>query len=121
MLGPVDLEINVPVQGYYATWDTAFDPTTSNIWTAATSRLVGAEDAAGNTMRYVIHRMCRDTGAVATTGPCVTISSGGTGSTKGGGSYGSKPLTGSSQVYYRITVRTTGPKNTVSYVQAMIY
>ena len=30
------------------------------------------------------------------------------------------PIAAASQVYYRITVRITGPRNTLSYVQAVI-
>lgn len=118
--GPVDLEVDAPTEGYYASWDSAFKPGKSGIWEAGKSKLVGAEDKAGNTMRYVIHRMCPDTGP-QNASPCVTVASATSKGSKGGSTYGSKPLTGSIQVYYRITVRADGPRNTVSYVQAMIY
>ncbi|HLU77230.1 MAG TPA: hypothetical protein VKZ48_04930 [Burkholderiales bacterium] len=118
--GPAELEASDATQGYYATWEPTFDPATSAIWEPNTSRSVGAADDAGNTVRYVIHRMCDAAGALKDV-DCVTVASGGLGGSKGGGCYGCKAFTGSSQPYFRITVRTTGPKNTVSYVQAMMY
>jgi Tfp pilus assembly protein PilX len=74
-------------------------------------------DQAGNSFQYVIHRLCNGSGPQAgagcsdslvvtaenhcdeTTTPC---------------------LKAFSPVYYRITVRVTGPKNTVSYVQTVV-
>lgn len=75
-------------------------------------------DASGNNVSYVIHRLCKTTGpaasSVCTPTPALTA---GAGSSKGAGSIA---LDYSSQVYYRITVRVDGPKNTVSYVQSVI-
>ena len=118
--GPVTLENNVAAQGYYAAWDTAFNPFTSNIWTTPNAVRQLAPDAAGNTVRYVIHRMCNGTGSV-TGVPCVTVSGTGSGSSKSVVVAGETPLSGTAQVYYRITAQIAGPKNTLSYVQAMIY
>jgi hypothetical protein len=51
----------------------------------------------------------------------VRTSLGGTvGGTQGGATYGSAALPSTSQIYYRITTRVTGPRNTVSYVQVMV-
>jgi hypothetical protein len=75
-------------------------------------------DASGNTVSYVIHRQCLTagiaTGASCTPTPPLTA---GQGSSK---SAGTIALNYSAQVYYRITVRVDGPKNTVSYVQSVI-
>lgn len=86
--------------------------------------------ASGYTVSYVINRMCNapgDPNAVAaadgiTPMICPTYVSPGTktGSTQLGASYGSAPLSGSPQHYYRITTRTTGPRNTVRYTQAFV-
>lgn len=77
-------------------------------------------DPAGNQVRYVVHRMCDAAGAPASVN-CVRTSTGGTGtSTKAGATYGSFALPTTSQIYYRITARSTGPRNTVSYVQLMV-
>jgi hypothetical protein len=48
----------------------------------------------------------------------VTISDPGKGGPK---EAGSKALVGTAQVYFRVTARIEGPKNTVSYVQTMMY
>ena len=135
--GPVTLESSAPASGYYALWfddensngvkdaGEDFDPVTSALWKTS-GRTVkvggGAPDNAGNSMQYVIHRMCSRTGAVMAPGApagqeCVTLDDPGKGGPK---MAGAKPLIGTSQVYYRITARVDGPKNTVSYVQAMV-
>ncbi len=107
-------------RGYFANWDTAFDPATFN-WTDL-STTVGT-DSAGNTVQYVVHRLCRNSNesANAPTQQCVSISGTGASSSKGGASYGSTPLSGTLQVYYRVTARVAGPRNTVSYVQSVMY
>jgi Tfp pilus assembly protein PilX len=108
------LEPNWPVCWGTANW---LDPT------KAVQVNSGAYDAAGNRVSYVIHRMCAVAGAIAGTGApanqeCVTLTDPGKGGPK---EAGAKALTGTSQVYYRITARIEGPKNTVSYVQTMVY
>ena len=42
------------------------------------------------------------------------------GGSKGGGGYGDKTISSKSQVYYRITTRAKGPRNTASYTQSTI-
>lgn len=77
-------------------------------------------DPAGNEVRYVIHRMCELAGNPGSVN-CVRTSLGGTtGGTQGGATYGGAALPTTSQIYYRITARVTGPRNTVSYVQVMV-
>jgi Tfp pilus assembly protein PilX len=135
--GPVTLEARNPVRGYYATYNDVepplaagqtFNPLTwgESNWRNA-SRAVqvngGTPDAAGNRVSYVIHRMCALAGPIAGSGApanqeCVTLTDPGKGAPK---EAGQKALTGTSQVYYRITARIEGPKNTVSYVQTMVY
>jgi len=77
-----------------------------------------ATDAAGNTVSYVIHRLCNATGAPAYPG----CSSSPTDATSVGNSQGAGvlQLTSPRQVYYRITARVTGPRNTLSYVQVIV-
>jgi Tfp pilus assembly protein PilX len=135
--GPITLEARNPTKGYYATWNDlqpplpagqTFNPMTwgeANWKNAAQAVQVnaGASDAAGNRVSYVVHRMCAIAGAIAGTGApanqeCVTLSDPGKGGPK---EAGQKALVGTSQVYYRITARIEGPKNTVSYVQTMMY
>jgi type IV pilus assembly protein PilX len=101
-------------------------------WTNATSRLAtgsgfpaatpGYDPITGNTVRYVIERMCRATGA-ATAANCLMGSA-----STGGNSLSGKtdPELGALTNYslspmYRVTARVTGPKNTISYIQAYVY
>jgi type IV pilus assembly protein PilX len=81
---------------------------------------VTADDGTGNEVRYVIHRLCAATGS-PTVVPCATLGAAGAGGSRGGGAYGVLPLTNTVQPYFRVTARTTGPRNTVSYVQEIMY
>ena len=104
--------------GYFANWQPSFDPKTYD-WLAG-STLVGA-DSNGNTIYYVAHRMCNESAKSIDATDCAKVATVSVGSTKGGGSYGSSPLSGTSLVFYRITAKIEGPKFTVSYLQAFIY
>lgn len=109
---------------YFASMQTgvdfaASDPLEPDFDWSANSFNAGT-DPAGNNVRYVVHRMCDAAGAAASVN-CVRTSTGGTASsTKAGATYGSFALPSTSQIYYRITARSTGPRNTVSYVQVMV-
>lgn len=87
------------------------------------SRKLG-KDAAGNDIAYVIHRLCTNEGPLDG-GTCTTDQT-----EKGGNSKGSErqalcycpadwPQI-ANRGYYRITVRVHGPKDSVSFVQAVI-
>jgi Tfp pilus assembly protein PilX len=122
------LDNDNPAAAYYATWQSGLDlvgtTTTPFSWSGA-AQLVGT-DTGGNEVRYVVHRMCEASGATSAAGAnCVKASGGGgttgtEGSTKGTVSYGTLALPASTVVYYRVTVRVLGPRNTLSYVQAML-
>lgn len=73
-----------------------------------------------NSISYVIHRLCAAAGA-PDPATCVTASSATAsgGGPKGAGGFGAITTT-ANQVAYRITTRTSGPKNTVSYVQTIV-
>jgi type IV pilus assembly protein PilX len=107
--------------GFYSDWQQTFNPATFD-W-GASSVLVTANDGGGNEIRYVIHRLCSTANASvnAPLQQCVTLSSSGAGASRGGGSYGNLPLSNTIQAYFRITARAVGPKNTVSYVQSIIF
>ncbi len=128
---------DVPGAGYYATEQAGTDftgkttpgNTTDDVsWTgaAASARrafVVSGTDAAGNQVAYIIHRMCDQTGSYAAGGTiqCATSSSAvSTGMSQGSSSYGSYAITGKTRIYYRITTRTLGVKNTESFVQTQV-
>lgn len=82
-------------------------------------------DATGNRVCYVIHRMCTTTGDLESANCSVSSSNTSEGISEGAaereGSY-QTPLkgTGTTMGRYRITVRVSGPRNNNSYVQVFI-
>jgi Tfp pilus assembly protein PilX len=123
------LDNDQPTNYYYATWQANLDLIGSGVGTpfdwAASTTPVGT-DSAGNEVRYVLHRMCQNAGAGTTAGANCVRTSGSSGSspadggTKGTVSYGGAPLPAPTVIYYRVTVRILGPRNTLSFVQAML-
>lgn len=116
--GAASLTANSTADGYYASRQ---DPAAGQSWDDFFSTLTArslAEDGAGNTVSYVIHRLCNSPGTPAYPGcswpPVDTGSS--------GNSYGAGVVALASirQVYYRITVRVRGPRNTTALVQAVV-
>lgn len=101
------------------------DPTTGQSWDDFWNTQMGSQartlsqDAAGNTVTYLIQRMCQMAGPPTSVGVnCASSpSSNSTGSSK---SADYETLQYNSQIYYRITARIAGPRNTVSYVQAIV-
>ncbi len=78
---------------------------------------------AGNMVTYIIHRLCQGSGEPnSSSNTCANyIATSSTSPKKGEMKYGggnlSQPLP---QQYYRITSRTVGPRNTVSFVETII-
>lgn len=75
-----------------------------------------ATDDAGNTTCYVVERMCLATGP-AVRSNC-NLATGNFGADAGTEHY--TGLVRAGDAYYRVTVRVEGPRNTVSYAQAML-
>ncbi len=114
--GTTALDANITASGYYATPpanDATLDWTDIANWAGS---IVLATDAAGNTTRYIIHRLCPAVGSV--TGQICAIST--TSGTAGGGSssVGSTVFTSTNSVYYRILARVDGPRNTSSITES---
>ena len=141
------LYLNQPASGYYASTaencDLTGSSTPSNAnddvaWSNASPNgscnltaltVTPAGVPAGYAVSYVINRLCSaegDPSAILaadglTTMTCSRVTGVvSDGSTKTGGFYGNTPLSGSAQIYYRITVRVTGPRNTVRYLQTFV-
>lgn len=110
--------------GYFATrQDPAANQSWEQFWTnvlVPTNRVNTLPvDEAGNTVQYVIQRMCATTGDPSTGIGCSVVPAivGAEGNSRGSGVIG---LLSTGQSYYRITTRIAGPRNTVSFVQAMV-
>jgi len=120
------LQQSIPAQGYVASRQ---DPAAGQSWDSFwTNTLVPAgqvvtltqDSNTGNTVSYTIQRMCAQVGdpAVPLTDCAVLQTTGSSaGSSKGSGVIA---LQYNSQVYYRITSRIAGPRNTVAYVQTIV-
>lgn len=119
-----------PTLGYYSYVDDA--PASANYvnlfatatWNAITAT-APVTDAAGNTGQYIIQRMCRTPNGLLSAADCMVsldLSGGNStavkSSTGAGGNFSASNL---GHPAYRVTVRTTGAKNTVSYIQAFVY
>lgn len=125
---PATLNNNNPSNGYIANGTAAGQsPATGVSWdsfwnsTLSANPVVLTPDSnTGNTVSYVIQRMCNSIGAAFTTASCASsalLSAGASGQGEEGGEI---QLNALSLVFYRITVRIDGPRNTVSYIQSMV-
>lgn len=114
--------------GYYSSLDSSLDLFDEETWDAVHNKnmLVGTNDDTGNTTRVVIQRMCRIANVAAQDAQCLF-----------GGVYDPKDendiktytdicdtdgcyVPGQSP-QIRITARTQGPRNSISYIQAFVY
>ena len=99
------------------------DPATGQSWdafwiaTLAAQSVTGTVDIAGNTVSYAIQRLCDATDSPQTVN-CAKSPSTNVGGSQSGGS--SIFLGSGSQVYYRITTRVAGPRNTTAYTQTIV-
>lgn len=78
-----------------------------------------APDAAGNTVQYIVQRLCANSGPAHTASNPCTQAPPSANSDEGFTPRPDRP-TPPKQVYYRITTRIVGPRNTVSYVQTIV-
>lgn len=118
------LNANSTANGYFSSWSANVAP--EAFWSGSSPAVVNvtSDDGTGNAVSYVIHRLCETPGLAPdnVAQRCVAEPDAGEGSTKGGIDYGSAPPgTPTGQPYYRITTRVAGPRNTLSYVQVVMY
>jgi Tfp pilus assembly protein PilX len=111
--------------GYYSNTDPGLNLFSTATWVDGVAS-AAVVDGTGNTYRYIVQRMCRAANqvlsktnclfsgiALDTSGKAVPLPSD---ICEGPGC----PAAGQSP-QYRVTVRVTGPRNTTSYVQAVVY
>ena len=90
----------------------------------------GGADAAGNNIRFVVHRLCNMDGTinevrefnnnVQAIQSCV-LAAGGRSCLDQGLENAANCFSQSVQPYYRVTSRVQGPRNTLSYVEVMLF
>ena len=128
---------NDPANGYYAvctTFDTGAtgqcngeNLVSDAIWTDANSKLASGagiadgKDPYGNTIRYIVERMCNQAGS-SIVDNCLMATSPTNNSSNNVCGINCPILQPISEPLplYRVTVRISGPKNTVTYVQAFV-
>ena len=89
---------------------------------ATGTQITAGQDTSGNTVRYVVQRLCRTTGA-ANTGSCLYGAPTDPTGTKGvkDASEAGGPSAAGTSVMFRVTVSVAGPKNTLGFIQAYVY
>ena len=115
---------------YWSTWQASFNPDTYD-WSGQALAL--ADSVQGNTVSYIVHRMCEfNTSGIGTeqgsflnpANNCVrVVASSGCLNSAQAGSYDQANFqcVTAGGVYYRVTVRARGPRGTTSYVQVMLH
>ena len=80
----------------------------------------GQADASGNSVQFMIQRLCNAAGPINGAGCTVSqaVSTNTDGENQAAGEDSLGPA--NNTTYYRITVRVLGPRNTVSFVQAVV-
>lgn len=122
------LELLVSPVGFYAGNAAGYDPFNAASWSSAkvcqlpmnggVCSAAATANTSGNTVSFIIQRLCNANG-VQTAAQCATQP--GSSSTYGNNEgAGEDQLKFSTAVYFRITVRVAGPRNTVSYVQSIV-
>jgi Tfp pilus assembly protein PilX len=116
-------------QGYFSSVPPGETPDwylNSAIWPSSPNPNVLATDAAGNTVSYLVHRLCPVPNCApnATCGGVTNVCGQTLSSTaiSGEGVDQSAPnfFTTPPQTHYRITVRSVGPRNSVAYIQTLM-
>lgn len=122
------LSCNQAARGYFAARQ---DPSTTQSWQdfwkaltdSGATPVVLAADTAGNTVSYFVQRMCSTGGDYNSAGNSCSIAPAAVdcgNSKRIDSNGGAGNLNCPTQIYYRITVRVDGPRNTSSYTQAMV-
>ena len=105
-----------------ACWVKTFNLATGTITCGATAADQYV-DGSGNSLSFIVQRMCDATGSygASSTIQCATegaaVAAGGS---KGAVGYGSYAISSKAMIYYRVTSRVTGPRNSTSYLQTMV-
>ena len=121
--GPTVLSNDDPSNGYFSARPPSepdwFDPVT---WASAYTTNGGLPDASGNTVRYLVHRMCALPGLLenAPLQQCSKYFPPSQKLDSGSKAVGQATYQGFYQMYYRITTRVDGPRNNVTVTQTAV-
>ncbi len=109
---------SIPASGYYSSTGEVADLFADATWANGVSRNLGGDDG-GNSVRYIIERMCRNANTLPGTDHCIYTELTFAESKQAGED---PPAYRSDKaLIFRITARVEGPRNTVSYIQGFVY
>lgn len=95
-------------------------------WAQSVAVNGGAPDASGNVVRYQIHRMCTQPDTAyngsnaGVANECALYFATGSAASGGSMAVGAPQFIGTPQLYYRVTTRVEGPRDTVSVIQTSV-
>ena len=107
--------------GYLSSWTAGSDPAALD-WDNQSRTLLQDFVQTGNRIRYIIQRLC-ETANMSAINPaqrCSDFVVDATTGSRGGAGYPGVLSTITTQPFFRITTRVDGPRNTVSYTQAVV-
>jgi type IV pilus assembly protein PilX len=121
-VSPASLNSSDLGAGYYSNQhadDPNWNPVTS--WPGSGTYTLPT-DSGGNTVSYVIHRLCTLPGLTPNQAGnrCATYSSSSTTAPGGSLSSDAPAFANVTYVYLRVTAKVVGPRNSVSYIQSMM-
>lgn len=124
--GPV-LQNTNPGQGYFSSRPVVepnwFDAAS---WGQSVTLNGGVPDASGNVVRYVVHRMCTQPDTAyngsnaGVANECALYFAASAAASGGSMAVGAPQFIGTPQLYYRVTTRVEGPRDTVSVIQTSV-
>lgn len=118
---PASLNSSIAGSGYISAHnDPNWNPAAPGNWPGDAVTL--PEDAGGNIVSYVIHRLCTQPGLSynAPNQQCATYTGTSAAASGGSQSVDAPEFSGVVYVYFRVTSRAVGPRNTISYVQSLM-
>lgn len=119
-----NLQNDIPDQGYFAKrQDPANNQSWDGFWLAVLKPqgvITLGPDPTGNTVAYTIQRLCNAQGDPLAVGVNCAVAPAAGNISSSSRTAGTVALIFNTQIYYRITSRIAGPRNTVSYVQVIV-
>ncbi|HZY19499.1 MAG TPA: hypothetical protein VFE82_13565 [Ramlibacter sp.] len=104
-------------------WDGNTCAATPNRLTCNVQPFTDPNPVNGNSVKYVIFRLCRNPGATGAGNVCLrpAVASTTTSSERGELQPGGRITAAVASPYYQILVRVTGPRNTVSFTETLVH
>jgi len=118
-----DNMIGVSSKGYFASTPANEESTwfmDQNKWTNAAVVNAGNPDASGNVVYYIVHRLCRDAGIAPSPDKCAATPDNAAITGEGVDASSANYFTRPPATHYRVTAKSVGPRNSITFVQTPI-